>query len=161
MLFRSDICAVSVGMASIRFILPVLAEGLSERYRKMGLHPLDIIIAENMAEGDKFMLKGLQEHLPEGFPLDAMTGLIETSIGKMVPVMHDKDLAVDPLVLYAEPYNTLILSKKGFKGPVPDMEGLEPKENIKAWVDRKRFIHNLGHAAVAYQIGRASCWERV
>jgi mannitol-1-phosphate 5-dehydrogenase len=27
---------------------------------------------------------------------------------------------------------------------------LAPKENIKAWVDRKAFIHNLGHATAAY-----------
>ena len=24
------------------------------------------------------------------------------------------------------------------------------KENMKAWVDRKAFIHNLGHATAAY-----------
>lgn len=30
------------------------------------------------------------------------------------------------------------------------MEGLAPKENMKAWVDRKLFVHNLGHAATAY-----------
>ena len=28
--------------------------------------------------------------------------------------------------------------------------GLAPKDNIKAWVDRKAFIHNLGHATAAY-----------
>ena len=27
---------------------------------------------------------------------------------------------------------------------------MDPKENIKAWVDRKLFIHNLGHATAAY-----------
>ena len=33
---------------------------------------------------------------------------------------------------------------------MPDIKGLAPKENIKAWVDRKLFIHNLGHSAAAY-----------
>ena len=27
---------------------------------------------------------------------------------------------------------------------------MSPKENMKAWVDRKLFIHNLGHATTAY-----------
>ncbi len=27
---------------------------------------------------------------------------------------------------------------------------MDPKDNIKAWVDRKAFIHNLGHATAAY-----------
>ena len=53
-------------------------------------------------------------------------------------------------MVFAEPYNTLILDGKGFKSPIPDVKGLAPKNNIKAWVDRKAFIHNLGHATAAY-----------
>jgi mannitol-1-phosphate 5-dehydrogenase len=34
--------------------------------------------------------------------------------------------------------------------PIPEIKGLAPKSNIKAWVDRKAFIHNLGHATAAY-----------
>ena len=56
----------------------------------------------------------------------------------------------DPLLVYAEPYNTLILDKKATKNPIPEVAGLAPKMNMAAWVDRKSFIHNLGHAAAAY-----------
>ena len=56
----------------------------------------------------------------------------------------------DILQVYAEEYNTLILDKKAFKNTIPEIDGLAPKENMKAWVDRKLFIHNLGHAATAY-----------
>jgi mannitol-1-phosphate 5-dehydrogenase len=77
-------------------------------------------------------------------------GLVETSIGKMVPIMTQADLEQDPLQVFAEPYNNLIVDRLGFKGKVPEVPGLSPKENIKAWVDRKAFIHNLGHAAAAY-----------
>jgi mannitol-1-phosphate 5-dehydrogenase len=55
------------------------------------------------------------------------------------------------LLVYAEPYNTLILDKKAFKNPIPDVKGLAPKDNMKAWVDRKSHIHNFGHAAAAYK----------
>ncbi len=64
--------------------------------------------------------------------------------------MTKEDLRQDPLQIFAEPYNTLILDKKGFLNPVPDIPWLAPKENMKAWVDRKSFIHNLGHAVAAY-----------
>ena len=74
-------------------------------------------------------------------------GLVETSIGKMVPIMKTEDLEEDPLLVYAEPYNTLILDRKGFLGDIPHIEEFALKDNIKAWVDRKAFIHNLGHAA--------------
>ena len=44
-----------------------------------------------------------------------LVGLIETSIGKMVPIMTTAEQMKDPLVVYAEPYNTLILDGKGFR----------------------------------------------
>jgi mannitol-1-phosphate 5-dehydrogenase len=68
----------------------------------------------------------------------------------MVPIMPLAELEKDPLVVFAEPYNTLILDGKGFKSTIPAIKGLAPKNNIKAWVDRKAFIHNLGHATAAY-----------
>jgi mannitol-1-phosphate 5-dehydrogenase len=92
----------------------------------------------------------LIKNLPSQFPVDTYVGLIETSIGKMVPIMPLAEAEKDPLMVFAEPYNTLILDGKGFKSPVPDVKGLAPKNNIKAWVDRKAFIHNLGHATAAY-----------
>ena len=64
--------------------------------------------------------------------------------------MPKKETEEDILLVYAEPYNTLIVDKKAFKNPIPTIEELAPKDNIKAWVDRKLFIHNLGHAATAY-----------
>jgi mannitol-1-phosphate 5-dehydrogenase len=99
---------------------------------------------------DIYITNELSKFLPVEFPLDSMLGLVETSSGKMVPVMTQKDLEEDSLLLFAEPYNSLILAKKGFKNPIPEIRNLAPKENIKAWVDRKLFIHNLGHAASAY-----------
>ena len=68
----------------------------------------------------------------------------------MVPIIPLAALEKDQLVVFAEPYNTLILDGKGFKSPIPEVKGLAPKSNIKAWDDRKAFIHNLGHATAAY-----------
>lgn len=144
-----DLAAVSVGQRGLEAIIPVLAEGIKAR-RDCEQPPLDIIIAENMRNSDEFIRLGLRKCLEADFPLDDMVGLVETSIGKMVPIIPDDVVAEDPLIVYAEPYNTLILDKKGFKNPIPDVAGLSPKENIKAWVDRKSFIHNFGHAAAAY-----------
>jgi mannitol-1-phosphate 5-dehydrogenase len=56
----------------------------------------------------------------------------------------------DILQVQAEPYNTLILDKKAFKNPIPDVKGLAPKDNMKAWVDRKSHIHNFGHTTATY-----------
>jgi mannitol-1-phosphate 5-dehydrogenase len=146
----AGILAVSVGLNGLRHIFPLLAKGLLERYKSDKSYALDIIIAENMRNSDSYFQKQLAILLPESYPLNNLVGLIETSIGKMVPIMQKKDIQEDILQIFAEPYNTLILNKKGFRNPIPDIKGLAPKENMKAWVDRKLFIHNLGHSAAAY-----------
>ena len=43
----------------------------------------------------------------------------------------------------------------GFRGPPPEIPGLYLTDAIPAYVDRKLFIHNLGHAAAAYLAYRA------
>ncbi|SHE54689.1 Mannitol dehydrogenase C-terminal domain-containing protein [Mariniphaga anaerophila] len=54
------------------------------------------------------------------------------------------------MIVFAEPNNTLIIDRKGFKSAIPGIKGLAPKDNIKACVDRNAFIHNLGYATAAY-----------
>lgn len=144
------IVAVSVGQNGLKSIIPLIAKGIIRRFEAVGATSLDIIIAENLRNAAEFMSRELKENLPEGYPLEERVGLVETSIGKMVPIMLKKDMDEDILQVFAEPYNTLILDKRAFKNPIPEIEGLAPKENMKAWVDRKLFIHNLGHATSVY-----------
>jgi mannitol-1-phosphate 5-dehydrogenase len=146
----AGIVAVSVGLDGLDLIFPLLTKGLMERQGIDRNYALDIIIAENMRNADVYFHQRLEKLLPWNFPLDKLVGLIETSIGKMVPIMQKKYMQEDILQVFAEPYNTLILNKKGFRNPIPAIKGLAPKENMKAWVDRKLFIHNLGHSAAAY-----------
>lgn len=147
---QASVLAVSVGKDALAKVIPTIGEGLKLRYQSNPDWPLNIIIAENMRSASEFIYQKLLSCLPEDYPIDRLVGLVETSIGKMVPIMSKADLELDPLAVFAEPYNNLIVDKKGFKGTIPDVKGLAPKENIKAWVDRKAFIHNLGHATAAY-----------
>jgi mannitol-1-phosphate 5-dehydrogenase len=146
----AGILAVSVGKNVLGKIIPAIASGLIRRNDANPGVPLDIILAENMRSAADFVRTHLKNNLPPGFPDETMVGLVETSIGKMVPIIPQAELKKDPLVVFAEPYNTLIVDRKGFKSPIPEVKGLAPKDNIKAWVDRKAFIHNLGHATAAY-----------
>jgi mannitol-1-phosphate 5-dehydrogenase len=155
LLARADLAASCVGKAALPRIIPALAAGLLERARTSAAeggspHPLDIILAENDRDAADTLRRGLGKLLPAGFPLGARLGIVETSIGKMVPLMRSEDLKRDRLAVFAEAYDTLILDRKGFLGALPGAEGLKPVDSIRAYVDRKLFVHNLGHAAVAY-----------
>ena len=145
----ADILAVSIGKSGLPHIVPILSDGLLKREYNHSGRALDIILAENMRNADIFFHDELAKFLPSTYPLNERVGLVETSIGKMVPLIvgHADD---DILSVSAEAYNTLIVNREGFKNPIPLVDGLDAKENMKAWVDRKLFIHNFGHATVAY-----------
>jgi len=147
---KTSLMSLSVGKESLEKIIPLIAEGLLLRQELSPGNELDIIIAENIRLAGTFIYSKLELLLPEDYPLRKLVGLIETSIGKMVPLMTEEDLKDDPLLLFAESYNTLILDKQSFKKEIPDVPGLSPKDHIQAWVDRKAFVHNLGHATAAY-----------
>jgi mannitol-1-phosphate 5-dehydrogenase len=146
----ADMAATSVGKGALPKALPVLARGLKKRFTTAPDRPLDIIIAENDRTAPELFRTTLTRELGPAYPFSRLVGLVETSIGKMVPLMRETDLVDDPLRLFAEEYETLILDKRGFKGPLPELPGLCPVEPIEAFVDRKLFVHNLGHAAAAY-----------
>lgn len=146
----ADIIASCVGNNALPHIIPLIAGGLVKRYERDKNLPLDIIIALNMRDAAEYFKKELSKITGNDYPLNRLAGFVETSIGKMVPIMTKEDMETDILQIFAEPYNNLILDKKAFKNPIPDVKGLYPKDNMKAWVDRKLFIHNLGHAAISY-----------
>ena len=146
----ADLACTSVGKNALPTILPLIAEGLNERRRLSGDRSLDIILAENAREAPELFRDILSKKLGVFYPLDTLVGIVEASIGKMVPIMKAEDLASDPLLLFAEEYETLIVDKRGFRGSVPKFANLCPVEPIEAYIDRKLFIHNLGHAAAAY-----------
>ena len=149
----TDIIATSVGKAAVPYILPVIAEGVKRRLES-GKGGLDIIIAENIRSAAGWYRSELFPILEAGNGIDTRPeqaiGLVETSIGKMVPIMTKADRTADPLQVFAEAYNTLIVDAWGFRNGIPAIDGLKAVENIAAYVDRKLFVHNLGHAAAAY-----------
>jgi mannitol-1-phosphate 5-dehydrogenase len=163
---EADCLGSAVGKNALAAIVPVVARGLELRLRRFGPRPLDLIICENILDGAGFLRGEFRKVLPPDFPLDRLLGLVETSIGKMVPIMSAADHAKDPLLVYAEAYNTLILDERAFRAPIPSVPGLDPKDNMRAYVERKSFIHNLGHAMLAYMEGilgrNYTCtWEAV
>ena len=135
---RADMAATAVGAGALEALIEPLTRGLAARDGR----PLDILLCENLRNAADFV----RERLAEDFPV----GLVETSIGKMVPLMPDDIVEQDPTLVWAEAYNRIVADRQGFILPPPDVEGLVTRDNFKAYVDRKLFVHNLGHAACAY-----------
>jgi mannitol-1-phosphate 5-dehydrogenase len=64
----------------------------------------------------------------------------------MVPIQDPTKL----LVVRSEPYNELIVDREAFHHPLPSFADIHPVAPIEAYVDRKLFIHNMGHSTTAY-----------
>ncbi|MHC1693632.1 MAG: mannitol-1-phosphate 5-dehydrogenase [Sphaerochaetaceae bacterium] len=142
----TDLICLSLGKQVLARIAALFAEALVKRNQVRPGVPIDVIIAENMHDGAQTLRAMLKAYLPADFPLDTGVGFVETSIGKMVPIQT----GTDPLEMVAEPFNTLIVDRDGFKGKIPAFAEIQAVTPIKAYVDRKLYIHNMGHAAAAY-----------
>jgi len=157
---RADLAATAVGAAALPAVARQLAAALPERAGR----PLDVLLCENLRDAAGLMRQELAKALAPRPLSDFPVGLVETSIGKMVPIMSAAVRDEDPTVVWAEAYNQLIADRQAFVNLPPAVEGLVTKSNFRAWVDRKLFVHNLGHAAAAYLGHLAGCrfiWEAV
>ena len=146
-----DIMATAVGVNILPKIAPVIARGVVARMEKSG-KPLDIILCENQLEADILMRGWIYECLTDAQKAwaDENLGLIEASIGRMVPPLTPEMRAQDPLLICVEPYCELPVDKDAFKGEIPDLVGLIPYSPFEFYIKRKLFLHNGGHAVCAY-----------
>ena len=146
-----DLMATAVGARILKFIVPNIVAGLRLRWEK-GLGPLNIIICENLNDANKIVEGMIKERLtPEEIVrFDESAGLVEASIGRMVPVQTDEMKDGEPLRVCVERYGFLPVDKAAFKGGIPEVEGMVPFEPFDFFVKRKLFIHNMGHATTAY-----------
>ncbi len=146
----ADLMATAVGVNILPRIVSNIAAGLDLRTALPVT--LDVIICENMIDADKY-LRGLLKKAVKPETLDYLenkVGLVEASIGRMVPVMTEAMREGNMLRVYAEPYEELPVDKDAFRGELPPIRTLVPFSPFGFYIRRKLFIHNMGHALCAY-----------
>jgi mannitol-1-phosphate 5-dehydrogenase len=143
----ASIICTAVGMRAFATVSEQIAQSLEDAPPR----PRNLILAENIHGAGATAREIVARHGVTVAPAPGGLGIIETSIGKMVPSASPPGLVLEsPLDVTAEPYSTLIVDRTGWAGTFPDMSGLLGVTNIRAYVDRKLFIHNFGHAATVY-----------
>lgn len=148
----ADFAATAVGVAVLPQVAPLIAAGVARRFQDGEARPLNIIVCENMIHAGPHLRGLVREHLDPSLhgALEDRVGFVEASIGRMVPVMTDKERAEDPLLVCVEPYCDLPVDAQGFIGDPPPLEHMRPYPRFEAYVERKLFLHNAGHAVTAY-----------
>ena len=160
-----DIMATAVGARILKFIVPNIVAGLRKRWARTDA-PLNIIICENLNDANKILEGMLKEQLSEEEKtlFDARVGLVEASIGRMVPVQTEEMKDGDPMRVCVERYGFLPVDLAAFKGEVPEIQNLVPFEPFDFYIKRKLFIHNMGHATCAYlggYVGRKYIYQAI
>lgn len=151
-LAAADLAATAVGGPVLPGIAPALASGIAKRFVNPQAPPLNIIVCENLIHAGPHLRALVRQCLDPTLHglLEERAGFVEASIGRMVPVMTPEVRAEDPLLIEVEAYCELPVDVDGFRGPVPDIAHMLPLHNFGAYVERKLYVHNAGHAAAAY-----------
>ena len=148
---QADIMATAVGVNVLKFIIPNLVAGIRLR-KERGCPPFNIIICENLMDANKVIEGMLKAHLTEEEQawFDENIGLVEASIGRMVPVQTEEMKDGNPLRVCVESYGYLPVDKDAFKGEIPQIRNMVPFSPFDFYLKRKLYIHNMGHATCAY-----------
>ncbi len=148
----AEIAATSVGARVLPHVAPNLARGIEIRAKK-GRPPLDIILCENLKGAAQIVRQMVEDEIDDAAAdyLAARIGFVDTVIGRMVPPPSPESRKMDPSFIRVEPYKELPVDKAGFKGEVPEIVGMEAHDNFKVFTARKLYIHNCGHALLAYK----------
>jgi mannitol-1-phosphate 5-dehydrogenase len=145
------VMATAVGVRVLPLIAPVIAAGIKKRFARTEA-PLNIIICENLIDANMLLEKLVKENLndEESALFDERIGLVEASIGRMVPIQTPEMQDGDPLRVCTEAYGFLPVDKEAFRGDIPKIVNMVPYGRFDFYIKRKLFIHNMGHAVCAY-----------
>ncbi|MDO8683775.1 MAG: mannitol-1-phosphate 5-dehydrogenase [Armatimonadota bacterium] len=148
----ADLLCTAVGVNVLPAVAPGIARGVQKRADKFGDKPLNIIICENLAHASEFLHEKVKEALPAEYHgyLDRNVGFVESVVARMVPIMTEEQKREDPLLVVVEPFKKLPIDRAAWIGEIPEIAGVQARDNFQGYVDRKLFGHNMGHAISAY-----------
>ncbi len=145
-----DLITTAVGPVVLELIAPAIAAGLTKRHQNGNNSPLNIIACENMVRGTSQLKAHVLKALPasEHSWVEEHVGFVDSAVDRIVP--PSESAAHDPLEVTVETFSEWIVDETQFKGPIPRIPGMEPTDNLMAFVERKLFTLNTGHAITAY-----------
>jgi mannitol-1-phosphate 5-dehydrogenase len=146
---EAEIITTAVGPNVLAIIAKIIAKGLDERKKVNNTNPLNIIACENMIKASAFLKEEIEKYIEEGTDkfIEDNVGFPNSAVDRIVPPMEKTD---DVLRVRVEEFKEWIVDETLFKGEIPKIEGMQLTDNLMAFVERKLFTLNTGHAICAY-----------
>lgn len=145
---EASLITTAVGLRILKFIAPAIAKGIIARMEAGIEEPLNIIACENGLRATTQLKEAVLEHL-DGNQKEwclAHTGFPDCAVDRIVPPVRSEN----PIDVVVERYYEWDVEEKAFVGPVPQIEGMSLADNLLAYIERKLFTLNTGHAITAY-----------
>ncbi|MBS0856733.1 MULTISPECIES: mannitol-1-phosphate 5-dehydrogenase [Tatumella] len=145
----ADLITTAVGAQVLGAVAATLATGLMRRKENGNHRPLNIIACENQLSATTRLKACVMAALPADYQpwVEQHTGFADSAVDRIVlPALAGGD----PLAVTAESFSEWIVDKTRLKGEFPLVPGMTLTDNLMAFVERKLFTLNTGHAIAAY-----------
>jgi len=153
----SEVITTAVGLGVLPKIAPVLALGIEKRAALGTQAPLHIIACENGVRASS----QLREEVVSLLPPQALqycrqwVAFVDCSVDRIVPPVHMDN----PTDVCVERFHEWNVDSSQLIGEL-HIKGMNIVENLAAYVERKLFTLNTGHAVLAY-VGKLKGYSRI
>ena len=144
----SDIITTAVGPVVLPRIASTIANGIKLRKITGVTSYLNIVACENAIKASSQLEEEVKKYLNEEeiAYLNEYVGFPDCSVDRIVPPVKSENI----LDVVVENFYEWNVEEKAFKGEIPKIYGMNLADNLMAYIERKLFTLNTGHAITAY-----------
>lgn len=144
----AEIITTAVGLVVLPRIAPAIAQGITLRMESGIDKCLNIIACENAIKASSQLKEAVYNILDEKGKeyADKYVGFPDCSVDRIVPPVKSENF-IDVVV---EKYYEWNVEEAAFKGEIPEIKGMNLAGNLMAYIERKLFTLNTGHAITSY-----------
>lgn len=151
---QCQLVCTAVGLTSLPKIAGPIARGIAARRAAGSTEYMNVIACENAVRGSS-QLKALveQQLSPEDLAYARQyVGFPDCAVDRIIPPAH----GIEAAEVVVEKYHEWDVEKKDFRGPLPEIAGMELVDDLTAYLERKLFTLNGANVvtgAIAYLKG--------
>lgn len=146
---QADLITTAVGVNVLPIIGRSLARVFNELAEEMPSKSVNVLACENAVGNGDLLKQATYEHLNQQgrFFCDSRVGFPNTTVDRIVPENTD---TTNPLSVLVEPFSEWNVEKGKLVGQLEPIPGMTLVDNLEAYIERKLFTLNTGHAITAY-----------
>lgn len=145
---QAQIVTTAVGFGILPRIAGALAAGIAKRQADGNTECLNVIACENGLKASSQLKEHVYGHLTDEQKAyaDEYVGFPDCSVDRIVPPIKSEN----PIDVVVEKFYEWNVERASIKGDAPEIAGMNLADNLIAYVERKLFTLNTGHAITAY-----------